>query len=237
MVFKKALEEGLKAYILFRVKDKSHNAKEVAKDTGVSLASIYRIRKESIGGFKKTKKRSTGRPRKINARMERNMMRQLKVLRKEDGNWTSGKLMEMCDINNSEISNRTVRRQLNRNGYEYLQARKKGLLTEKDIAKRLEFAKDVEKTKDPDFWTNEIAFYLDGVSFYYKRNPAGQARAPKGRVWRKISEGLAQGCTAKGRKEGSGGKVLKLFVSISYNKGVIACHPYEKLDGAFLKST
>ena len=79
--------------------------------------------------------------------MERNMMRQLKVLRKEDGNWTSGKLMEMCDINNSEISNRTVRRQLNRNGYEYLQARKKGVLTEKDIAKRLEFAKDVKKLK------------------------------------------------------------------------------------------
>ena len=60
MVFKKALEEGLKAYILFRVKDKSHNAKEVAKDTGVSLASIYRIRKESIGGFKRQRREVLG---------------------------------------------------------------------------------------------------------------------------------------------------------------------------------
>ena len=38
-------------------------------------------------------------------------------------------------------------------------------------------------------------------------------------------EGLAEGCTAKGKKEGSGGRVLKLFVAIRYNKGVIACHP------------
>ena len=35
----------------------------------------------------------------------------------------------------------------------------------------------------------------------------------------------------EGKKEGSGGRVLKLLVAISYNKGVIACHPYEKLDG------
>ena len=40
----------------------------------------------------------------------------------------------------------------------------------------------------------------------------------------------------EGKKEGSGGRVLKLLVAISYNKGVvIACHPYEKLDGQFLK--
>ena len=27
-----------------------------------------------------------------------------------------------------------------------------------------------------DFWTKEIAFYLDGVSFVHKYNPADQAR-------------------------------------------------------------
>ena len=41
----------------------------------------------------------------------------------------------------------------------------------------------------------------------------------------------------EGKKEGSGGRVLKLLVAISYNKGVvIACHPYEKLDGQFLEN-
>ena len=65
-------------------------------------------------------------------------------------------------------------------------------------------------------------------------NLAGQARAPQGRISRK-KEGLSERCIAKGSKEGSGGKVVKLFVSISYNKGVIACDPYEKLDGPYFE--
>ena len=40
----------------------------------------------------------------------------------------------------------------------------------------------------------------------------------------------------EGKKEGSGGRVLKLLVAISYNKGVIACHLYEKLDGQFFEN-
>jgi hypothetical protein len=47
--------------------------------------------------------------------------------------------------------------------------------------------------------------YLDGTGFAYKRNPLNQALAPKGRVWRKRSEGLTPGCTAKGQKTGTGG--------------------------------
>ncbi len=37
--------------------------------------------------------------------------------------------------------------------------------------------------------------------------------------------------TAKGRKEGTGGSVLKLMVAISYGKGVLVCKPYSKMDG------
>ena len=74
------------------------------------------------------------------------------------------------------------------------------------------------------------------MSFYDKRKPAGQAKAPQGRIWRTKKEGLAEGCTAKEKKGGSGGRVLKLFVAVSYNKGVIACHPYEKLDGQFFEN-
>ena len=48
-------------------------------------------------------------------------------------------------------------------------------------------------------------------------------------MWRTKKEGQAEGCTVKGKKEGSGGRVLELFVAISYNKVVIACHPYEHL--------
>ena len=71
-------------------------------------------------------------------------------------------------------------------------------------------------------------FYLDGVSFIYKTNPMDQARAPKGRVWQKKSEGLKQGCLAKGSKVETGGKVAKMMVAITHGGGVIICERYEK---------
>ena len=43
------------------------------------------------------------------------------------------------------------------------------------------------------------------------------------------SEGLAHGCITKGRKEGTGGKVLRLLVAISYDKEVICSGPYEHM--------
>jgi hypothetical protein len=60
-----------------------------------------------------------------------------------------------------------------------------------------------------------------------------QALAPKGRVWRKRSEGLTPGCTAKGQKTGTGGRVVKLMVVISYDKGMVICKAYDKLDGRY----
>lgn len=41
------------------------------------------------------------------------------------------------------------------------------------------------------------------------------------------------GCTAKGGTVGSGGKVVKVVVAISYGKGAIVCHQYDKLDSTY----
>lgn len=82
-------------------------------------------------------------------------------------------------------------------------------------------------------WTTKIGFYRNATSFTFKTSSLDQARAPKGRIWRKPSDGMAIGCLAKDRKEGMGGKYVKLIEAISYNKGVIACHPYEKMTGRF----
>lgn len=49
-------------------------------------------------------------------------------------------------------------------------------------------------------------------------------------------EGLKRGCTEKGSKEGSGGKEVKVLVVISYEKGVIKCVKYEKVNGDFFPS-
>ena len=77
---------------------------------------------------------------------------------------------------------------------------------------------------------------MDGVSFVYKTNPMDQARAPKGRVWRKKSEGLTQGCLAKEKNVGTGGKVAKFMVAISHGKGVLVCDIYEKMDANYFSS-
>ena len=49
-------------------------------------------------------------------------------------------LMEMASIQRKRASLRRVKRVLNVHGFKYLQAQKKGILTEQDLAKRLLFA-------------------------------------------------------------------------------------------------
>ena len=59
------------------------------------------------------------------------------------------------------------------------------------------------------------------------------AKTPRGKIWRKRKEGLHPDCTAKGAHTGSGGKVLEMFVAISYGKGVIFCEEYEQYNGDY----
>jgi len=126
----------------------------------------------------------------------------------------------------------TIRKALKKHGYHYLQARKKGLLTPKDVQRRLKFARKCRRHLCEDFWRSHISFYFDGTSFVHKTNPFDQARAPKTRAWRKPGEGLDLFCTSKGKKAGVAGRVAKFFVSIAYDKGVIACDQYiHRLNG------
>lgn len=84
---------------------------------------------------------------------------------------------------------------------------------------------------DAEVWTRQIVFYLYGVSFAFKTNPLEIARTPKARIGRKRGEGLSFGCTAKGRKEGTDGKLVKVMVAITYSEGVILCESYDNLLG------
>ena len=87
--------------------------------------------------------------------------------------------MEEAGIKESDVSTRTVTRYLNSAGYFYLQTRKKGLMTEDDHKERVAFAKLMQRNFSADVWKKEIAFYLDGTSIAYKRNPFDQAIAPQ----------------------------------------------------------
>ena len=204
MVYTRKISLEKKAYLFYCFRDRKTSAIEICRRLNISKASFYRI----YTYFSQTKNSSTkvkrlpGRRRILSERQIRILLRTLKILRRQEGNFSVSRLMEVANINRREVSVRTVRRVLNEQGFKHVQARKKGILTEKDLAKRLKFARRVKREYPKELWTDMINFYLDGVSFYYKTNPASQARVPTGRIWRKKSEGLLIGCTAKGKKEG-----------------------------------
>ena len=103
--------------------------------------------------------------------------RNLLQLRKQKFNVTVKQLVEYNGLNLRSASRRTYSRCLNNMGFRFLQARKKGLLNDKHIKSRVRYARKMllhERT-NPGFWTNEVGFYLDGVSFVYNHN-----------IWRSI---------------------------------------------------
>ena len=206
---------------------------EIALRCNISKTSVQRIA-SAKDKVPENERRFCGRKKKLTPEQEALILRSIAELRDLDGSFSSRRLMERTGIRH--VTDRTVRRLLNKNGYFFLQARKKGLMSQTDKDRRVEFAQKMQAEYSPSVWTDSVAFYLDGVSFVYKTNPLDQARAPKGRVWRKRSEGLTLGCLAKGSKSGTGGRVAKLMVAISYGKGVVVCERYEKMDGNYFAS-
>jgi hypothetical protein len=192
--------------------------------------SIYRHAKKHVGEAIFDKRRlNKGRPRKLTLRDERGIIRALKKLRNESVSFSSRRIKTEANVPEG-VSCRNVRRFLNRKGYGYRQARKKGLLTEADKKKRAKFAKKIAKKLKEEFWTEGISFYFDGVGFVHKTNPHNEARSSGARNWRKAGEGLVY--TSKGKKEGSGGKTANFFVAIAFDRGVISCEQYHsKLTG------
>ena len=220
--------------------DVSINIRYLYKDKGVkgkklldrfpqySRASIYRHAKKAIGGdaiFDK-RKHNKGRPHKISERDKRNLIRQIAVLRRVEGSSFTAKRLCVAAGLCYNISDMTVRRCLYEHGYGYRRARKKGLLSQKDLALRLKFCRKVKRTFSEKLWEEGISFYLDGTGFTHMSNLYDQARCTKSMAWRKRNEGLSVECTTKESHEGSGGKVANFFVAIAYEKGVVLCEQY-----------
>jgi len=68
--------------------------------------------------------------------------------------------MKEVNISETDVSLRTVRRFINSKGFWYLQARKKGLLTDNDRKNRVAFAIKMRQEHGPEYWTDEVEFYL-----------------------------------------------------------------------------
>ena len=233
MPSRKRIPEETKATIRALKATKDLTLEEIAQRCKVSRTSVHRLT-SAEGRLPEHRRHFCGRRKKISPEQEALILGSIEELRDQEGSFSSRRLMERTGIRH--VSDRTVRRLLNGNGYFFLQARKKGLMSQSDKDMRVTFARKMQADYPLNVWKDSIAFYLDGVSFVYKTNPMDQARAPKGRVWRKKSEGLTQGCLAKGRKVGTRGKVAKFMVAISHGKGVLVCDRYEKMDANYFSS-
>jgi len=203
-----------------------------------SRATIYRHARKPFGAEPPaTVYKRRGRPRKLNPADEEQLVNALIELREAEGSFSSPRVATKAAL--TTVSNRTVRRDLNRLGYGYRTTRRKGMLTEDDFKKRVAFCQKIrQRSLNSEFWTKHIAFYLDGCGFQFKTNPFDQARALKSREWRKSSEGLI--VTAKGKKEGATNS--NFMVGISYDRGVVLCERYsgsitaEKMEAIVHKS-
>ena len=190
----------------------------------LSKTSIYRHMKKAIGASSKDgRKKNKGRPPKLTDRDVRHIEASLQKLREDIGDLFSTDVQRDCNV--TKVSNRTVRRSLAKKGYKFSQCRKKGQLTKEDCTKRLHFARRCKKIPEK-LWTEGISFYLDGTGWVHKTNPSMNTRTSRTRTWKKKGESLSRHCTAKGKKEGVGGKMAKFIVAISHGKGVIACEQY-----------
>lgn len=196
------ISESLSTYLKYLHKESNVGIRELGRRyPSFSLATIQRhatadLNFTTTSSTKEGSKR--GRKKVIDARGERNLVRTLKYNRDKGIPFTSNRLQMESGL--LHASNRTVRRTLNNNGFKYLQARRKGLMSRADHKKRVAFARKMIRDHDETFWENDLSFYLDGTSWVFKTNPCDQAATSHARVWRKENEGLNFGCTSKGKR-------------------------------------
>ena len=154
-----------------------------------SKATVYRHAKLPISNLNRQDKRkyNKGRPRKLTARADRKLLRELRKLRATVGAFSPSRLRTAAGIS-PEVSIWTIRRALKRHGYSYLHSRKKGLLTRRDLERRYQFACKIKRLLPAKFWESGVSFYIDATSFVHKTNPFDQARATKTKAWIKRGE-------------------------------------------------
>ena len=227
-----------KAYAhLLRTKSQASYS-EIAKLCKISKSSSQRICEEPVNKTQSNRVcKKTGRPRKLDERNMRALIRTLKTLRLREPNVSVRSLLIECGLDSNVASRRTVSRILNEHGYGFLQRRKKGILSDRDKKIRRKFGRKIQQTMriNEHFWTNQISFFLDGVSFVHKYNPMRTAKTTgNSRVWRRRGEGLVY--TGAGSKDLAGGRRVHVMVAIAYRKGVILAIPYQKMNGPFFAS-
>ena len=145
-------------------------------------------------------------------------------MREINANFTLKELIRFSGLECSNTSYSTFYREIKGAEFKFLNARKKGVLNSRDHSK----CQRILRMKPNSFHSN-ISFYLDGVSFVFKRKLMHDATVPKGKMM--PSEGLR--LTSNGSKDLPGGKRLHFLVAIAFNRGVILAKEYEHMSGQY----
>ena len=202
-----------------------HNPRKYPVLSQYPKSTLYRHAKKTLDADEQDgRSHNQGRPRKVTARTQRMIKRQIKALRKSVGTFSTPLLQTSCGLTD-EMSNSTFRRALKKLGYNWRNTRRKGKLLPRDLKRRVEFCRKMDRLalNTPDFWCQGIALYVDAVGFEYKSNPYEHAKSLGAKEWRMKSEGLDMDCTAKGSKEGK--TTCQFMVGMTYERGVVLCVP------------
>ena len=231
----KPVDPVTQALVLFLLMAKM-SFRKISYACDVSLATVSKIGQLGVRGLKKALaqekgKHPGGRPRSLSSRERRKYVRAIAKVREVNTNFTVHQLALHSGLR-GVASTRTFCRELHRNGYRWAPTRRKGVLLAEDLQRRIKFCKEMAK-KPLSYWTSDISFYLDGVSFTHKYNPYLDAAAPQSKVWMRRDEKFTM--TAKSKHGGSGGRSLHYMVGISHKKGIVICEPYTLLNAAWMK--
>ena len=233
MVYTGRISAEQRAKVWFLKENTTLSIREIGRRCRISKSSVARIYRELNSRSTKRKVVKMGRPRKINERDGRALIRGLQRLRAKCASISVKRIVKESGLSFELAHRRTFSRFLNEKGYGFFPARRKGILHENDRKLRLKYAREMKRqlATNSEFYVHEVAFYLDGVSFIHKQNPVESSAGTKSKVWRKRGEGLKY--TAKGSKDLAGGRRLHVIVAIAYGKGVVLRETYEKMNGEF----
>ena len=185
------------------------------------ISTIYKHVNMPINAINLYEKRrkNTGRVEKMTSRDKRILRRTLLTLHKNVGHFTSRRIHLQSVL--KHVSNRTIRRHINKLGFNQLGSKKKDLLSVKDLKLRRKFCRKITRRKlGPEFWRHGISLYFDGTGLSIKKIPWTRSQLQ----WRRVNEGLKIGCKAQGSKEGV--QQAHFIVAIANNKGKILSEQY-----------
>lgn len=165
MVYTRQTTSEERALIRFLSTERKLSLREIARKTDRSPATVMRVLRDVKRlSFHRSQDENTplrrGRRQRLTDRQQRLIIRTLYKLRRTEGNFTARRIMKEVNISETDVSLRTVRRFINSKGFWYLQARKKGLLTDNDRKNRVAFAIKMRQEHGPEYWTDEVEFYL-----------------------------------------------------------------------------